>query len=114
MKAPWVYLLFTILICGFILPLYSMIPKAAKWTAPWTITVASIILFAQWCTNLILVMPQVITPEQFMATKVPFIEIGVFVGILGLFLTTFFAFAKKVPMVPVADPLFAEALSGHH
>lgn len=114
LKEPWIYFLFVILVGGFILPLYSLIPKAAKWTAPWTITVASIILLSQWCTNMILVMPQVITPEEFMQTKVPFIEVGVFFGVLGLFVTTFLAFAKKVPMVPVADPLLAEALSGHH
>lgn len=114
LKEPWLYFLYIILACGFVLPLYSLIPKAAKWTGPWTIAIASMILFAQWCTNLVLVMPQVTTPEQWASTPVPFIEVGLFFGVLGLFVTTFLAFAKKVPMVPVADPLLAESLSGHH
>lgn len=111
LHSPWVYGLFAVFFLGFVIPLYSLIPARAKWTAGWTLPVAGIILLAQWITNLILVMPEVIKVDQM---TVPYVEVGGFFMVFGLFITTFLTFAKKVPMLPVADPLLHEALTGGH
>lgn len=111
LHSPWVYGLFAVLLLGFIIPLYSLIPARAKWTKSWTLPIAGIILLAQWITNLILVMPEVIKVEKM---AIPYVELGGFFMVLGLFLTTFLTFAKKNPMLPVGDPLLHQALAGGH
>lgn len=111
LHSPWVYGLFAVFFMAFVIPLYSLIPQRAKWTAGWTLPVAAMILGAQWITNLILVMPEVIKVEQM---SIPYVEVGGFFLVLGLFLTTFLTFARKVPMLPVGDPLLHEALAGGH
>lgn len=111
LHAPWVYLVIATPILVFVLPLFALIPKASKWTAPFTIPIASIILFAQWLVYLIVVIPEVADPAKW---ALPWVEIGVFLGVLGLFLTCVFWFGKRFPMLSIADPLLPEALSDHH
>ncbi|MBC7661328.1 MAG: hypothetical protein H7249_16660 [Chitinophagaceae bacterium] len=111
LHSPWVWGIYAVLFLGFIIPLYSLIPARAKWTAGWTLPIAGIILLAQWITNLILVMPEVIKPDQM---KIPYVEVGGFFMVFGLFITTFLIFAKKVPMLPVGDPLLMDALNPGH
>ncbi len=113
LHGPWLFFVSAVPVLAFVIPLYSLIFKAAKWTSYITIPLAGIILLGQWFTYLILVMPEVVSPETFLK-PLPFVEIGLFLGMLGLFLGTFLWFAKRFPMLPVADPLLAEALHGDH
>lgn len=115
LHGPWLYLVFAIPLLAFVIPLYSLIFKSAKWTAYITIPLATMILLGQWFTYLIIVMPEVVSAENFLAPiPFPFVEVGLFLGMFGLFLGTFIWFAKRYPMLPVADPLLAEALHGEH
>ena len=115
LHGPWLFFVAAVPLLGFIIPLYSLIFKAAKWTAYITIPIACIILLGQWFTYLILVMPEVVSAENFLKPfPLPFVEIGLFLGMLGLFVGTFITFAKRFPMLPVADPLLAEAIHGEH
>jgi len=114
LKGPWLYFVFAIPLLAFVVPLYLLIPKWAKWTKPWTMTMASIILFAQWLTYQLIVVPEVVKAEDYLKHYVPFIEIGLFLGMAGLFISTFLWFAKRYPMLPVADPLLEQALRGGH
>ena len=112
MHQPWLGLVITIPIIGFIIPLYSLVFKAAKWTPAVAIPLAVLILIAQWFSNLLIVQPEVIADAS---SWFPGLELGVFFGMFGLFVLTFLSFAKKNPMVPVADPLLKNALeAGHH
>jgi hypothetical protein len=111
LHGPWLYFVMIVPILGFVIPLYTMIFKAAKWTAAVTIPMCLIILLAQWGTYLVLVMPEVVDASSW---KLPLIELGTFVGFLGIFLATYFCFAKRFPMVGLADPLLAKSLQDHH
>lgn len=111
LHSPWLWMLFAVFFGAFVIPLYTLIPMKAKWTAWWTIPVSLIILIAQWLTNLVLVMPEVIRPEQI---HIPYVELGGFFAIFGLFLLNFLLFAKKHPMIPVGDPLLETALHAGH
>ena len=111
---PWIYLLFVIPVIAFVIPLYSLVFKAAKWTWWVTIPLASMILFGQWLTNMLVVMPEVMDASNGVG-YMPVAAVGSFLFFLGLFLTTFFWFAKRYPMVGLADPLLPAALEeGHH
>jgi hypothetical protein len=108
---PWLTFLLIIPVIGFVIPLYGLIFKASKWTASAAIPFASLILLAQWFSYMLIVMPEVIDGKTF---GFPVIEIGLFFGMFGLFVSTILWFAKKNPMLPLADPLFAKSLASDH
>ena len=108
---PWLSIVIAIPLFGFVFPLFALIPKASKWTAGLTIPICAAILFAQWMVNLIIVIPQVTDGAVW---TLPWLEIGQFVGFLGLFLCCLFWFGKRFPMVSLADPLLTEALASDH
>ena len=83
----------------------------SKWTKQIALPVSIVILVSQWLAMLLVVQPQVVEAD---AWKFPWLELGVFLGVLGLFLTCFFRFSQKNPMVAIGDPLLKEALSAHH
>lgn len=111
MHAPWSYLLIGIPLLAFVIPLYVMIFKAAKWTSKVAVPIALCILGSQWFTYMLIVMPEVIDGSKM---GVPLIEVGIFMGFLGLFLSAYFWFGKRFPMVGLADPILPEALHGDH
>lgn len=109
---PWLDMLIVIPFIAFVIPLYSLIFQSAKWTAVITIPLCLLILVGQWMTNLLVVMPEL---TKLGDIYYPTVEIGGFFLFFGLFLATFFTFAKKVPMVPLADPLLPAGMKmGHH
>ncbi|MEI6397588.1 MAG: hypothetical protein WCO71_02345 [Pseudomonadota bacterium] len=109
---PWKYIVMIAPLVSFVIPLYTMIPKASKWTKMISGPIAIGILTAQWFTYMLVVMPEVVKDEDF---GIPYIELGLFFGVFGLFLASVFAFGRRNPMVAVADPLLHAALAeGHH
>ena len=108
---PWFYLVLIIPAIGFVIPLYTLIFKAAKWTAKITIPIALLILVAQWLNYMLITMPVLVNAEEFTSWG---LEIGMFFGMFGLFASSFFWFAKRYPMLPLTDPLFAASLHQDH
>lgn len=108
---PYLSMVVYIPFVSFVIPLYLFMFKAAKWTGAIAIPMALIVLSGLWLANLVLVMPEVSTPEQFGSG---ILEFAVFLGFLGLFARCVFWFGKDHPMVGVADPLLADALRGGH
>lgn len=100
MQKPWFCWLILSPICSFLIPVFALVPKASKWTAKRTIPIATLILSAQWLAYLLVVMPQI-----GVNISLPWVEVGLLCGFLGLFLATFFNFVRKVPALPIADPL---------
>jgi hypothetical protein len=111
MHAPWLWIVLVAPLFSFVIPLYTMIFKAAKWTAAVAVPIAVLILAAQWFAYLVVVIPDVVDASQW---KLPWVEMALFLGFLGLFLQTYFWFGKRFPMVGLADPLLPEALHGDH
>lgn len=111
MQAPWQPLLYVVFAFVFIVPLFSLLPKVSKWTAGLTIPICFSILFAQWLMALLVVIPQTVAKESW---SLPWVEVGMFLGFLGLFLSSVIWFGRRFPMVSLADPLLAEALADQH
>jgi hypothetical protein len=110
LHAPWIYLVMAAPIFSFVIPLFVLIFKPAKWTKVIALPIALLILAAQWVAYLILVMPETVKgPWLF-----PWVELGAFLLVLGAFLWSFVRFGQKHPMVPIADPLLQKSLSAHH
>lgn len=111
LHGPWLVVTIVAPLLVFLLPLFALIPKASKWTAGFAIPIASVILFAQWLVALLVVMPETVEASKF---TVPWVEIGLFFGVLGLFLTSVQWFGRRFPMIAVGDPLLAQALAEDH
>jgi hypothetical protein len=112
LHAPWIYIVLGAPIVSFLIPLYAMIPKASKWTKMIGGPVAIGILVAQWSTYMLVVQPEVVKASDM---NLPWIEVGLFFGVFGLFLMSIFFFGRRNPMVALADPLLKEALAeGEH
>lgn len=111
LHAPWSYIVVIAPFVSFIIPLYGLIPKASKWTKMIAVPIATGILIAQWSTYMLVVMPEVVGEK---GMGLPYIELGVFFGVFGLFLAAVFAFGRRNPMVAVADPLLHASLAEAH
>ena len=108
----WIWIVMLTPIFNFVIPLFALIFKAAKWTAPITIPLALMIIVAQWFVYVLVVLPQI--GENTTRWQACFLDVGIFLGALGLFLGCYFAFARKHPMVAIADPLLIKALNSQH
>lgn len=111
LEKPWFYLICAAPIISFFLPFFLLIPKANKWTPAITIPVCVLILVSQWINYMLIVIPEVTDASKW---TVPWIELGIFLGFLGLFFTVFFRFASTTPMVGIADPLLLKSLNNSH
>ncbi len=111
LHAPWLYFVIALPFLIFVIPIFALVPKASKWTAPITVPLAGLIFVSQWLVAMIIAMPSTANAATWIF---PWVEIGLFMGILSLFLGAFYRFGRKVPMLAIADPLLADALSGGH
>lgn len=111
LHAPWSYIVIIAPFVSFVIPLYGLIPKASKWTKMIAVPIATGILISQWFTYMLVVMPEVVGDK---GMGLPYIELGVFFGVFGLFLASVFSFGRRNPMVAVADPLLHSALAEAH
>ncbi len=111
LHSPWLYIVLIAPIFNFLIPMFALIPKAAKWTPVYTPILCLSILAAQWSVYMLIVMPEIIKVDGF---YFPIIELGIFLGVLGLFLGSIRRYGKTTPLIGVADPLLYEHLDSAH
>ncbi len=112
MHAPWTYFITIIPLFVFVLPLFALIPKAAKYTKGYTHFICAAILISQWCVMLLIVMPESVHLDG--STYIPFLEIGNMLLVFGLFAWRWLDFSSKSPVVGPADPLLVYQLAEDH
>lgn len=105
---PWLNLVIAVPFLVFLFPLFALIPKVSKWTSGITLPICVVVLGAQWLISLLVVIPEVVDGKTW---GLPWIEVGLFLGFLGIFLSSILWFGKRFPMVGIGDPLLAEALA---
>lgn len=108
LKEPWLPFIIAALFISFLIPFIIMVPKASKWTSFVAIPACCIILVAQWLNFMLIVIPEV-TKFDGSSGFFPWLEAGVMLGFLGLFLLSFFRFAKSYPLLSIGDPILPEA-----
>ncbi len=111
MEKPWVYLVVTVPLLSFVIPIFMLCPKAAKWNPILAIPLSVLIFFSHWLTYLLVVIPEVADRKIWL---IPWIEVGLFLGFFGVFLFSFYRFAAKNPMVSISDPLLLSSLDDSH
>lgn len=112
LHAPWLYIVLAAPILNFIIPLFVLLLKAAKWTSAITIPLSLIILVSQWFVYVLVVAPEI--NGGHMGFSQLFVDVGVLLGVVGLFLMSIYSFGKRYPMLGIADALLPQALDDQH
>ncbi len=104
---PWEMLSYIVLIITFLFPIFILLFRRIKMSPPLLSAVAVLILVGYWIERLIIVAPNYWKREG-IPIGIP--EIGIAAGFLGLIGLSVVLFLRKVPLLPVSDPLFLKFL----
>jgi hypothetical protein len=99
---PWQGIMIAIGIMAFVIPLFALIPKKAKWTFGLSVPIATTIIIAQWLMHLVVVQPEVVKAEKF---GLPLVEVGTLLVFTAGFIWAIYSYGRKNMMVSLADPM---------
>lgn len=99
---------FTMFIVNFVLPMLVLMSRDAKRNPTFLITICAIIFLGHFVDVWLLVTPGVMGGEAHLS----WMDFGMFLGFLGLFLFIVMRTLTKAPLVPVNHPYFDESV--HH
>jgi hypothetical protein len=105
--SPWEGLAYVILIITFFFPIFILLFRRIKLSPALLSTVSTVILIGYWLERFILVEPTY-WKAQSLPIGIP--EIGIAAGFLGLIGLSITLFLRRVPILPVSDPLFLKFL----
>lgn len=105
----WLAISFLLLIFRFIVPFIALLPRGLKRNENHVIAVSVLVLVMQYIDIYWMVYP------NFNEGNIKFgvLEIGLFLGFLGLFLLAVTSFFKKYSVVALKDPRLHEAINHH-
>ncbi|MBG0781759.1 MAG: quinol:cytochrome C oxidoreductase [Bacteroidales bacterium] len=98
------------LVVNFVIPFLLLMPRNAKRVYSVVIPVAVLIFIGHWVDLYQLIMPGAVGHE---AAGIGFLEIGLTIGFLGLFMLVTFWGLSKAPLVPKNHPFYEESLHYH-
>jgi hypothetical protein len=99
---------FTMFVVNFVLPMVLLMSRDAKRNPKFLIGVATIIFLGHWVDVWLLVMPGVMGGNAHLG----WMDVGMFLGFLGLFVFVVLNALTKAPLVPVNHPYLDESV--HH
>jgi Ni/Fe-hydrogenase subunit HybB-like protein len=102
--APWAPLAWVVLGAAFVVPFVLLLSREIKRHAAGLAAVAVIALAGMWLERFILV-----SPSLWHGDGLPFgaVEVLVTAGAGALFALAYAGFLRRVPVLPIADPLLA-------
>lgn len=105
----WMAISVSLLVFKFIVPFVALLPRWAKRTPKHLICVCILVLIMQYVDVYWMVYPNYNNEH----VAFSWMEIGTFVGFLGVFLFLASRFLSKHNLVPIKDPRIHESLSHH-
>lgn len=99
---------FTMFFVNFALPMVILMSRDAKRNPKFLITIATLIFLGHWVDVWLLVTPGVMGGDAHLGLM----DIGMFLGFLGLFVFVVLKALTKAPLVPVNHPYLDESI--HH
>ena len=106
----WFYISCFLLFGKFMVPFFLLLPRDAKRDDRMLWIVGIFMLIAQWIDVMWMVQPEIFTEGP----RLGWIEIGEFLGFLGLFGVAVSRFLAKHNIVAIGDPKLAQAVFHHH
>jgi Ni/Fe-hydrogenase subunit HybB-like protein len=106
-QAPWQPLAWTILIGAYAIPFGILLSRKIKRKTIPMLLLSSFIIVVMWLERFLLVAPSLWKGPHL---PIGWMELLITLGFLGLVSLCIFYFLRKVPVLPVSDPLFHEYL----
>jgi len=107
-SSPWETLAWLILFMIFIIPFFVLLSRRVKLKRGPMIGLTMLILAGMWLERFILVVPSTWKREWIPIGPLEIFITGGFLGLMGLCFTQFL---RRVPVIPISDPLFQEVLA---
>ena len=101
---------FGMLIVNFVLPFFALIARDTKRNVRFLVVVGVLIFLSHWADVFVMVMPGTVGEHW----HIGFIEVGTFLGFLGLFLYVVQRSLAKVPLEIENHPYLEESIHLHH
>lgn len=106
----WSIIFFALLFLKWVLPFTILLNQKIRTKEKALITIASLILFAEWLDIYWLIMPSI-----HQTLYIPgWVEIGVFLAFLGVFGTIVTRFLSRHSTIPVGDPRLLNSVAGRY
>lgn len=109
LEGNWQWLMWGLLIFKFIVPFFVLMPREAKRNEKTLMFMSVYMLVWHWIDVYVMVMPNFATGNPVFG----WIEIGMALGFLGLFVTVVALFYGRVPAMAFRDPRILEAVQHH-
>ncbi|HEY7855963.1 MAG TPA: hypothetical protein VIC32_05925 [Terriglobales bacterium] len=106
----WGYIFLALLFAKWVIPFCILMNQRVRTNEKVLIWMSSLILVAEWFDCYWLVMPPIHTSFYFPN----WVELGVFLGFLGIFGLLMTRYLAKHPMVPIGDPKFLSSVAGRY
>jgi hypothetical protein len=107
MQGPWMGVSWFLLLGKFLLPFFFLLTRSAKRNPRILAVVSSFMLFAHWIDMLWLIQPEFFEGPRFL------MELGIFLGFLGIFGIFVLGFLEKNACVVQGDPTLKASLEHH-
>jgi len=104
---PWEPLAWVVLFMIFLLPFFILLSRRVKLKKPGMILLSLMIITGMWLERFILVAPSLWKRGN---VSLGVLEVLVTAGYLGIVGLCVAAFLKRVPLLPVSDPLFRKSI----
>lgn len=101
---------FGMLVVNFVLPFFALIARDTKRNVRFLVVVGVLIFLSHWADVFVMVMPGTVGEHW----HIGFIEVGTFLGFLGLFLFVVQRSLAKVPLEIENHPYLEESVHLHH
>ena len=107
---PWAPVAWVILGMIFLTPFLGLLRRKVKTNPTAIIFISGIILVGMWLERFILVAPSIWKGE---ALPLGSLEILITAGFFGMMALSLTFFLRRVPLLPISDPLFRKAMEPH-
>jgi hypothetical protein len=91
-------------------PFLILLSSAAKRTHAVLASMAAVVLVGRWLDLYLMVMPPIMHGKA----ALPWIELGMMLGAMGVLGLAFLAWFRRAPQAPVHDPLLPQSLAYHN
>ncbi len=122
-SVEWGWMFWFIFVLMFIIPFFGLMSRTACNSIWFSRLVAADILIGAWLEKYFLIVPSIqennasaglIDASNGLPGFCPnFYDVSITLGVLGIFLLSYFWFLKRVPAVPISDPLFIRNPTAH-
>jgi len=122
-SVEWGWMFWVLFVLMFIIPFFGLMSRTACNSIWFSRLIAVEVLVGVWLEKYFLIVPSIQennaraglidASSGLPGFALNFYDVSITLGVLGIFLLSFFWFLQRVPAVPISDPLFFKSATDH-